>query len=283
MTERRGEESLLLELVRRIVGWAKPPSPGPRGRIRRIIHVYLCWNRRLLLDPWLRYSPAIKLLRSYFRNGWPRVLDVGSGSAGLAYFSKKEVIGVDRSFVPDDLARFRSLMQPIRASATNLPFRDSSFEAVISMDLIEHLPRSVRGQAIAEMIRTAQSLVIVGFPFGAKSRKYDEQALVEERKRGGAPDWREEHVAYQVPGDEIHQSITQLVLSNPGSTLKWFPQEGINGLRLRWKLQFLIAKASRMYGVVFFPLYWIHRRGRPRRAYRRIYVIALRPLGRLPE
>ena len=239
------------------------------------MNLYLSWNRRLLLDPWLRYTPAIKLVRSYFRNGWPRVLDVGCGNVGLAYFSEEEVVGVDLSFAPDYRARYQSLLQPICASAMNLPFRDSSFGAVVSMDLIEHLPRPARQQALGEMIRTARSLVVVGFPYGAASRLYDEEALVEERKRGGAPDWREEHVKHQVPGDEIHHSIVQLVSAIPGASMTWFVHEGLGGLRLRWKLQFLVGRASRLYGVVFSPLYWIHGLGRPRRGYRRIYVIAL--------
>ena len=260
-------------LARAILGWDKPRSPGLRSFLRAGLRRYLTWNRRLLLDPWLRYYPAVSILRGSIPLGRSRILDVGSGSTGLACFLRMPVVAVDVQFSSPDLARFPSPIQPVRASATNLPFREASFDAVVSIDMLEHLAQSDRPEAIRELFRVARRIVIVGFPFGASSARFDEEALREERSKGIRLEWREEHVRHGIPGDEIHREVISAareVCSK--SVVAWFGQEGLLGLRLRWKLQSLVTKDSRMYGMLFTPIYWLHARGRRLRAYRRIYV-----------
>jgi len=265
-----------LSLVRDILHWSEPEVQGLRGRFVRTLRRYLDWNRQLLLDPWLRYLPVVEILRhSLFRKS-PRVLDVGSGAAGLAHFLRRPVTGVDLEFPRAELSRFLSALMPVRASATNLPFRDSSFDAVVSMDLLEHLPRSRRTTAVRELFRVARDLLIFGFPYGEKSAAFDSEALREERARGVRLGWREEHVRHGVPGDELHREVLAALSElRPEMRLTWFGQEGLLGLRLRWKLQFFVNKDSRLYGGIFGPLYWIHARSRPRKSYRRIYVATL--------
>jgi hypothetical protein len=52
----------------------------------------------------------------------------------------------------------------IVASATHLPFRSDSFDCVISVDTIEHIPQSNRGDALVEMKRVARKKVVVHSP-----------------------------------------------------------------------------------------------------------------------
>jgi SAM-dependent methyltransferase len=261
-------------LARRLLDWENSTSRGPRGLIRGIVKSYLTWNRTLLLDPWLRYSIPVRVLRSMFKERTIRILDVGSGNAGLAHFLDKEVVGVDVRFSIQEFVRLRPPLLPVRASATMLPFRNRSFEAVVSMDLLEHLPHGDRPPAIAEMFRACRSLVILGFPYGRLSQEFDREALVEEMRRGGPPDWREEHVLNGLPTEEVHQAILEEANRRPGTTVRWRSHEGLRALRLRWKLAFLVPKSSRLYGPIHYPLYAIHSRLRPRTAYRRIYVVS---------
>ena len=258
--------------ARRLLDWGNPGHRGPRGFIRGIAKQYLVWNRALLLDPWLRYSIPVKILRSISEEQTIRILDVGSGSAGLAHFLEKEVVGVDVQFSIPEFVRLRPPLLPVQASATMLPFRDRSFEAVVSMDLLEHLPKEDRPRAIAEIFRASRFILILGFPYGRSSEEFDRQAMLEEKGKGGPPDWREEHVFHGLPADEVHQAILEQAKRRPGTKLEWRPHEGLGGLRLRWKLAFLVPKSSRLYGPIHYPLYVIHGWPRPRKAYRRIYV-----------
>ena len=262
-----------LTIARRLLDWEGTGSGGPRSYWRWIARQYLAWNRSLLLDPWLRYSAAIRIIRTAFRGSQPSILDVGSGNAGAAYFLRSRVVGIDCQFSGEELSKLRAPLHPVKASAASLPFRDKSFDVVVSMDLIEHLPTSIRSSAIGEMIRVTRCLVIVGFPFGPRTQKFDELALKVERRRGIPPDWREEHVSRGIPGDEIHREILDRASRRNATEISWFPHEGLTGLRLRWKLQFLVPRSSRVYGLINYPLYRIHSRGRPRVAYRRVYVI----------
>jgi len=276
----------VVNLARRLLDWENPRNRGPRGFIRAVAKRYLAWNRSLLLDPWLRYLIPVRILRSISERTI-HILDVGSGNAGLARFLEKEVIGVDVKFSIDvgrrldmggtirldEFVRPRPPLRRVRASATMLPFRDRSLEAVVSMDLLEHLPKEDRPRAIAEMFRASRSLVILGFPYGRPSEDFDREALIEEMKRGSSLDWRKEHVLYGLPAEEVHEAVLEEARRRPGSTVRWRPHEGLLGLRLRWKLAFLVPKSSRLYAPIHYPLYVIHSWPRPRTAYRRIYEV----------
>ena len=74
----------------------------------------------------VRYFPVLRVLRTHVRDGEP-VLEIGSGSFGLAHFYHERIIGSDLSF-PDMPSKN---MLPVRCSGTRLPFADSSFEAVV--------------------------------------------------------------------------------------------------------------------------------------------------------
>ncbi len=260
-------------LLRRILRWNAPDAEGLRGRINTVIRAYLRWNRHLRLDPWMRYRPVVSAIATVVPDQDARVLDVGSGSVGLAHFLGRSVVGVDVEFTDRDWEQVPSRLVPVRGSATHLPFRDESFDAVVSMDTLEHIPRAGRPQAVAELFRVGRRLVVLGFPFGEASSRFDGAALLEERGQGVVLGWRDEHVRYRLPGQELHHEIVAAVQRRrPEMALSWFPQEGLRGLRLRWKLQLLIRKESRLYGLLFYPLYWLTVRGKPKRAYRRIYI-----------
>jgi len=110
-----------------------------RKVLRKTARGYLSWNRSLSLDPWLRYSPVRSILRRSTDLTVGRVLDVGSGTAGLASSLAVPTVALDVAFPGTGPASRKSLTERVKASATHLPFRNSSFGAVVSIDMIEHL------------------------------------------------------------------------------------------------------------------------------------------------
>src|SRR5437879_3285577 len=98
----RPRQPLILRAARALLRWQSAGAPSPlRSAVRR----YLSWNRRLLLDPELRYRGAILFLKQLPRVRDPKILDVGSGAAGLAYFLKSPVVGLDVDFASQDFSR----------------------------------------------------------------------------------------------------------------------------------------------------------------------------------
>ena len=69
------------------------------------------------------------------------VLDVGAGNGGDSEMMQglgKEVVPIDVS--ERTLARMRQRgLSPIKASATDLPFRNESFDMIVAIDFMEHL------------------------------------------------------------------------------------------------------------------------------------------------
>lgn len=91
-----------------------------------------------------------------------RALDVGCGSGALAQrlvASGYEVVGVDPSEgMLEVLRRRRPEVTAFHASGTALPFRDDSFDLVLSVAVMHHIadPQDVR-QTLAEMVRVVRS------------------------------------------------------------------------------------------------------------------------------
>lgn len=83
----------------------------------------------------------------------PVVLDVGCG-VGLKFIASRarRVYGIDRA--PTRLKIAREIYDEVSvASLLSIPYPDGSFDALISVDVIEHIPVEVKDAAIAEMRR----------------------------------------------------------------------------------------------------------------------------------
>ena len=112
----------------------------------------------------LRYSPIVKKLKEISRkNKKPlKVLEIGSGSIGITRFYNGEVIGID--IEPEKYKNPRLIF--IKGSATNLPFADSSFDVVISVDTLEHLTRKEQIKMVLEAYRVAKKHIFFTYPVG---------------------------------------------------------------------------------------------------------------------
>jgi SAM-dependent methyltransferase len=134
-------------------------------------------------DTYLRYHTIDRELQSAGVRG--RVLEVGCGSWGLAaWHPRLSVIGVDMRFAE---ARVANLI-PLVADATRLPFPDGAFEAVVSSDMLEHIPPVNRRAAVEELIRVASRILVLGVPVGARAARQDQEMADYQRRRGETVD-----------------------------------------------------------------------------------------------
>ncbi len=129
----------------------------------------------------LRYLPVVERIRNLkrtvlsVRKGQSfTVLEVGSGGLGIAPYLKMPVTGVDKEFEPP----FHPLLKRISGDATKLVFPNNSFDVVISMDMLEHLPKNKRRVTVLEMLRVAKKLVIIGVPCGKEAEKHDKDIAI---------------------------------------------------------------------------------------------------------
>jgi len=156
--------------------------------------------RRTLLapEPWsldvdLRYLPVVRFLRNNHLNA--SLLEVGSSSTGITPYVSSTVVGADAMF-PGSIAE---QLIPV-VTRHPLPFRDASFDVVVSLDTFEHIPRDLRQNFITELIRTAKRYVVIGFPEGSAAEKHD--AAMEKyftRQHGAPHPYFVEHRGYGVP------------------------------------------------------------------------------------
>lgn len=115
----------------------------------------------------LRYLPFVDEIKN-MRNAQD-VLEVGSAGLGISPYLRREVTGVDIDFTPP----FSNFLKRVKGSATKLPFGNSSFDVVLSVDMLEHLKDKDREKAIAEMLRVARRKVFIGVPSGELAHKED--------------------------------------------------------------------------------------------------------------
>src|SRR5207244_4416573 len=58
----------------------------------------------------------------------------------------------------------------VRASGIQLPFRDTSFDAVVAVDVLEHLPKDRRPSLVRETLRVSRGLVVLACPTARSER-----------------------------------------------------------------------------------------------------------------
>jgi len=157
------------------------------------------------IDAALRYRAVLDLLADRWRPDM-RVLEVGSGSGGAAEWLRHEVIGVDTSFERTAERGRRNLVET-PGSVTAIPLPDGSFDAVLCVEMLEHIPAEERPRAIEELVRVLApgGRLILTFPSGAAALALDHWLADAYAARHGKPHpWATEHLALGVPdADEI--------------------------------------------------------------------------------
>lgn len=131
-----------------------------RKRITRMMHDS---PLEVSVNMKLRYGPIVAELKRMKRTKPDlSVLEVGSGSKGITRFFRHPVTGVDVEFQEH---KNKHLKEVIVKPDGKLPFPDRSFDAVISVDCIEHIPRPKRDRLMAEMKRVSKDSILITAPF----------------------------------------------------------------------------------------------------------------------
>ncbi|MCB8931841.1 MAG: class I SAM-dependent methyltransferase [Chthonomonadaceae bacterium] len=120
-------------------------NPSEYDRMRRLEDRYWWFVGRRTL--------ALGLLDSARLRGHPRVLDLGCGTgAVLGELAKKaDTVGVDMSDQALEYSAERGLRHLVRGRGEALPFESASFDAVVALDVFEHIED--HGSAFRETFR----------------------------------------------------------------------------------------------------------------------------------
>jgi SAM-dependent methyltransferase len=168
-----------------------------------------------------------------------------------------------------------------RRAREALPLEDASFDAVISLEMLEHLEPSVRAAAVSEMVRVLRpgGRLVLTFPSGDEARALDRWLDEAYRARTGQPHpWAAEHLEAGLPDAEEIRALLE-----PAGTVRVARHLGPRPFRILhglytvgWggRLAVLAGLHTRLAARALFALL-----SRPPRdgAYRRIVVLDKSP------
>jgi len=140
-------------------------SMSLKEQIKRFFNKYY-WRQHP--DAALRYLPVVSVIKN-LKLEESRILEIGSGSLGIIPYLKRPVDGLDIDFSGPKT----KLLNKIKGSAWELPFKKNSYDTVLSVDVIEHLPKEKRDQSLRESLRVAKKLVVIVVPIGKESEAQD--------------------------------------------------------------------------------------------------------------
>ena len=145
-------------------------------------------------DYWVRYTQVIGALEQAGPGMLRKVIEVSSGGrGGLAWAlpgTTLDICLVDWSAQLLSDTRGGKAWR-VCADACQLPFADNSFDAAVSLDTLEHLPRRLRASFLDELRRVAKASVIVTCPLQSGDRVFQARGLTWPSRIGSRP--KEEH------------------------------------------------------------------------------------------
>jgi hypothetical protein len=166
-------------------------------------------------DTWLRHEVVASLLQDI--DG--QVLDVGGlpGRLGGRLDGRVTTANIEP---PADVI----------FDGKRLPFADSSFEAVTSIQVLEHLPRAARAAHLAELLRVASRRVVACCPLALSSSPAFERDLAQWFAQVTRTSHRylEQHAANGLP------TKSELLALIAGAPKGWAVQLQVNGSRAAW-------------------------------------------------
>jgi glycosyltransferase involved in cell wall biosynthesis len=221
-----------------------------RRAVRSLAGPYRAWT----IEVAMRYLPVVRLAERFGDVG--DLTEVGSGGTGIAPYLGRPVVGVDQDFGEES----SPLMTQIRSSVLALPFADASRRHVVSVDMLEHVPPQLRGQALEELVRVTGDLLIVAVPSGAGAASQD--AFVDElyrQRHGENYPFLSEHVTYGLPSRSQLDVALRQAMTRHGRTgdvsYFWNTNLRVRKLLMRvWVDDRLLARAFLVFANYLHPV-----------------------------
>jgi hypothetical protein len=156
-------------------------------------------------DQFSRQFQVMTIINSLRKNDESyKILDVGGYKGRTADFLPQDQVTVMDLFdVKED--------GYVKGSALDMPFKDDSFDYIMSFDVLEHIPSSKRATFVRECARVAKKGVIICAPHKTDANELAEQSLNDLYKRlhGEEHRWLKEHIAYGIPDFEAIEKLLQ--------------------------------------------------------------------------
>jgi len=216
----------------------------------------------MLFDTFQRYLEVYRLVSreaALKPDHTIRLLDIGSNGPGFADFNKFP--NVDQTNIdisppdPKVLAAYPHIGF-VTYPGDELPFDDESFDIVVCVDVLEHVPPEKRAKFIHEGIRVSRRHIVFVFP--VRSSAPWEQVL--SKMTFGKIKFLEEHIRHGLPSEndfyEAIQPITTAKLIHESGNMNiglWIPLKLASSLSLRLFKRFpgLIFQSFLLYGSFF--------------------------------
>jgi len=99
----------------------------------------------------------------------------------------------------------------VKGSVLKIPFKNNTFDLIVSSDMMEHILRKNRKKAIDEIIRVSSKKIILVFPCGKKSQSSEKIVLFVGKFFGRKMRWLSEHKECGLP---MISEIEQIINSN---------------------------------------------------------------------
>lgn len=148
-----------------------------------------------------------------------RVLDVGGVELTQQFMPEHDIVVTNL---------VREQLSAVQSSGAALPFADRSFDVVLTVDTLEHIPPADRQAFLAEMIRVTKHFVLITGPFSSPINDEAERLLDDYiyTVTGQRHYYLAEHLKFGLPVlgatvEQLHAGGCQTVTIPSGYTPRW--------------------------------------------------------------